>query len=304
MNIEELREQLEQLAGLPSRPTAEARDGVRRRVNRHRRRMGATSAMAAALVVAIIGVGVWNAQDSAVKVRTVPSTTSRAHEIGCETGVETVPANEVPSDVAAWADGEPVVGHSELWTVRKLLTLAPTFDHGIWRAKIAWFTRPFGIPKINGRRLDGPGTFRGDANSATDQRGTWVASGLAFSQAGCWEVTASFDNSGIVFRILVGDPPRPLAIGTIAGTLREVGGPPPGLDRAIPGTITAEGDTTAVATTTNTGDFSIDVPVGTYAVTGTSPLVNDGREKCLAERAAVVVERGRTTHVAVVCSIS
>ena len=287
MNIEELREQLEQLAGLPSRPTAEARDGVRRRVNRHRRRMGATSAMAAALVVAIIGVGVWNAQDSAVKVRTVPSTSSRAHEIGCETGVETVPANEVPSDVAAWADGEPVVGHGELWTARSLLSLAPTEDHGIWRAKIAWFTRPFGIPKINGAPARRPRHLHASTPIRDRPEGNLGRVGVSSSRPGCWEVTASFDNSQIVFRILVGDPPRPLAIGTIAGTLREVGGPAPGLDRAIPGTITAEGDTTAVATTTNTGDFSVDVPVGTYAVTGTSPLVNDGREKCLAERAAL-----------------
>ena len=264
--------------------------------------MGASSAVAAGLVVAIVGVGVWNAQDSPVKVRTVPSTTPGAHEIECETGVETVPANEVPSDVAAWAGGEPVVGHGELWTARKLLSLAPTEDNGIWRAKIAWFTRPFGIPRIDGRRLDGPGTFHASADRADDQRGTWVASGLEFSQPGCWEVTASFDNSEIVFRILVGDPPRPLAIGTIAGTLREVGGPPPGLNVTIPGTISVAGDATAAATRTSTGSFSVDVPAGTYTVTGTSPMINDGRQQCVTERPVgrVVVVPDRTILVTVV----
>jgi hypothetical protein len=302
MNVEELREQLDLLAGPEVHTTTDARERVRRRVGRHRRRIGATSALAAGLVVAIVGVGVLNTRDSQVKVRTVPSTAPRAHEIDCKTGVGTVPANEVPADVAAWSQGEPVVGHGELWTVRSLLSQEPTFQRGVWRTKIAWFTRPFGIPRFSGRRLDGPGTFRGEGNAATDASGTWVASGLEFSAEGCWEVTASYDISRITFRILVGDPPRPLAIGRISGTLREIGGPRPGLDRSVPGTISIEGDSTAVAASTSTGEFSVRVPVGTYNVTGTSPLVNEGREKCVVSD-PVIVENGRTTRVTVVCPI-
>jgi hypothetical protein len=221
MNIEELREQLGELAGPTPTATTAARDTVRRRVDRHRRRLSATSALAAVIVVAIVGVGVWNVQDSPVKVRTVPST-SRAPEFECATGVMAVPKTDVPLEVYGWADGAPVVGHGELWTVRSLLSQTPTRDGGVWRVKIAWFTRPFGIPRIDGRRLDSPGTFRADANEATDARGTWVASLLEFSRPGCWEVTARFGLSKVVFRILVGDPPQPLATGTIAGALRLV----------------------------------------------------------------------------------
>ena len=225
MNIEELREQLEQLAGSPSRPTAEARDGVRRRVNRHRRRMGATSAMAAALVVAIIGVGVWNAQDSPVKVRTVPST---ANPLECRADVGTVPANQVPADVAAWADGEPVVGHGALWTIRSAVTVAPAYDKGGWFLKFPWLTRPYGLPKFTGRRLDGAGTFRAEAGPATDQRGTWVVSSLDFSALGCWEVTASYRNVGIVLDLVRTLPwarsPAPCEVGPAPGHHQVIAG--------------------------------------------------------------------------------
>jgi hypothetical protein len=184
-----------------------------------------------------------------------------------------------------------------LWTVRSLLSRAPTLDQGTWRTKIAWFTRPFGIPRFGGRRLDGAGTFHGEGNAATDQHGTWVASSLEFSAAGCWEVTVSYENTKIVVRILVG-----AERGTISGRLREVGGPAPGLDRSVPGTISIEGDSTAVGASTSTGEFSVQVPVGTYTVTGTSPLVNDGREKCVVSD-PVIVESGRTTKVTVICPI-
>jgi hypothetical protein len=295
VNLEELRDQLEQLAGPETRATAAARDAVRRRVGRHRRRMGATSAVAGALVIAIVGVGLLKAQDSQVKVRTVPST---APPPNCRLGdVGTVPANKVPADVAAWSHGEPVVGHGALWTVTKLLSNAPTLDHGAWRTKIAWFTRPFGIPDLRGRRLDGAGTFHADANRAVNASGVWVASSLEFSAAGCWEVSVGYRNVGLVFRILVG-PAR----GTISGSLLEVGGPAPGLDVAIPGAISVESATASAAASTSTGDFSVDVPAGTYTVSGTSPRYNGGLSKCYAE-GPVVVRRGRTTTVKVICAV-
>lgn len=294
MNIEELREQLDLLAG-PASVTPDAREGVRHRVRRTRRRASATSAMAAVLVVAVVAVGVRDARRSPIDVKTVASSTA-APAASCRPGVGTVPAKDVPRDVAKWADGAPVVGHGALWTIRSAMAAAPTWYNGTWLLKFPWFTRPFGLPRINGHRIDGPGSFRFDAGSATDQGGTWVVSSLEFSALGCWEVTASYRNVGIVFRILVRD------IGTIAGTLREVGGPSPGLDRAIAGTVTITGRSGfSVRAPTNRNGFSVDLPVGTYTVTGTSLSINDGHTSCSAG-GPVAVARGLTT-VAVICPI-
>lgn len=301
MNVEELREQLEQLAGPQAEAPTDARAAVRRRVARHRRRAGVTSLVAALLVVGIVGVGVRAIEDPPVRVSTAPSTAAPRRDVPCLTGVKTVPAKDVPADVARWADDAAVVGGGELWTVRSLLSLEPTFQSGVWHAKIGWFTKPFGVPRFSGRRLDGPGTFHGDGTAATNASGTWVASGLDFSAEGCWEVTASYDTSQITFRLLVGDPPRPLAIGTVSGTLR-LGGGLSAREDAIPGTVTfmrADGsDVSAVAT--SDGTFSIDVPVGTYAVTATSPNYQHGGATCRADK-PVVVTRGRTSRVHVKC---
>ncbi len=69
-----------------------------------------------------------------------------------------------------------------------------------------WITRPFGIPVITARRLDGSGTFRASANEAIDQNGRWVASNLIFSTAGCWEVTGRYRESMLRFETRVGTP--------------------------------------------------------------------------------------------------
>jgi hypothetical protein len=293
MNVEELREQLELLSG-PSSATPEAREGVRRRVRRTRLRAGAASAVAAVLVVALLGLGVRDARRSPIDVRTVPSSTP----VSCDGDVGTTPPKEVPSDVAKWAGGAPVVGHGALWTIRSAIDVAPDHQGDVWRLKFPWFTRPFGLPKITGRRLDGPGGFHSHAGSATDARGTWAVSTLEFSAPGCWEVTAGYRNVGITFRILVGEP---LGRGTIAGTLREIGGRPPGLNRTISGTVSFEGTGESAAASTG-GTFSVDVAVGTYTVTGTSPQYQGGLAQCHAD-APVVVRRGHTTKVTVICPI-
>jgi hypothetical protein len=303
MNVEELREQLDQAAGPEQRVTPEAREGVRRRVRRSRRRMGAVSATAAVLVAVLIGAGVRAARNPMVEVRTVPATVAPAPPSDCRPGIGTVPKNEVPLPVFGWAQGAPVVGGGELWTIRSAIAVPAIHEQGTWLLKFPWFTRPFGLPQINGRRLDGPGTFRSDAGRADDQTGTWVASSLEFSVPGCWEVTARFDNAKLSFRILVGNPPRPLAIGTIAGTLREVGGPAPGLARAIAGFLRVFNATGGWdGPTDGSGNFRVDLPVGTYTVTGTSPVFGAGQYPCTAG-GPVVVARGRTTTVEVICSI-
>ncbi|HEY5013132.1 MAG TPA: hypothetical protein VIK61_10565 [Acidimicrobiia bacterium] len=307
MNLDELRAELDRLAGPEVLATDDVRGAVRRRADRARRRFGAMAATATVVVVVLVAVLVGGAlrsgDGSNIKVASVPPTTTVADH-SCDSHVAITPANDVPSDVAAWAQGAPVVGHGGLWTARSAIAVrALRQPDGTWLLKFPWFTRPFGVPQINGRRLDGAGSFHSDANAATDQRGTWVASSLAFSTSGCWEVTARFGGATITFRTLVGSPPLPLAIGTISGTLREVGGPAPGRDLTVAGTVRGEGTQGSwEARTTPGGDFSIDVPVGTYRVTGSSPVfLNDLRDACGGGTA--VVTRGHTTSVQVICPV-
>jgi hypothetical protein len=308
MNIDDLRDQLEELAGPVPSATATARAAVGTRVQRGRRRRsliaGGTSALAVALVVAIVAIGL-NGSGGPVKVgTTTPSTTTAPPVPRCALGVSTVPGAQVPNAVSAWAHGFPVVGGDELWTTRRAITVGPLHDGAVYRMKISWFTTPFGLPAITARRLDAvepPAT--GDANEAIDQRGRWVASTIELPSAGCWEITARYQNSTIVFRRLVGDPPRPLAIGTIAGLLEEVG------FRSLPirGTIKIDGTTTAVndfgvsVKTDENARFRVDVPAGIHDVTATSPQFQGGRFPCTAGR--VIVRPGQTVHVDVNCPI-
>jgi hypothetical protein len=80
--------------------------------------------------------------------------------------------------------------------------------------KFPWFTRsPFGLPQIDGRRIDGPGTFHADVNKATSPDGTdWVVSSLEFSEPGCWEITARYYDPTLplTFRLEIGAKETPL----------------------------------------------------------------------------------------------
>jgi hypothetical protein len=101
------------------------------------------------------------------------------------------------------------VGDSALWTIRSAIDVPGSHQSNIWRAKFPWYTRPFGLPTITGRRLDGTGTFRADAHPATDSRGTWVVSSLEFSRPGCWEVISRYGSSSIRFRMHILTNARP-----------------------------------------------------------------------------------------------
>ena len=113
----------------------------------------------------------------------------------------------VPDDVLKWSADTDVIGSGSLWTKRANTSVAPIPLDGAWYLKFSWYLRPQGLPVITGRRLDGPGTFPADVNSATDSRGTWVVSGLNFSTTGCWEVTARYAGSEITFDIEAGRTP-------------------------------------------------------------------------------------------------
>jgi len=133
----------------------------------------------------------------------------------CTRMPEPVARRDVPRDVEDWAQGHQVVGHGALWTERDLIP-SPSFewvDPGTgdrYGLKFPWYLRPArgDVPKITGRRVDGPGTFGAEAHPAyTDT--VWVASGLEFSTGGCWKVVAEYRGSTLKFRVWVGPEPSP-----------------------------------------------------------------------------------------------
>jgi hypothetical protein len=172
-----------------------------------RRRWLATLAGVVVIVVAggaVIAVSDKN-DNARLSVGQSPSpkttTSTAANTTTCAASISVVPRAKVPHDVAAWAQGAAVVGNGALWTVRTHIDLPGSHQGNIWRVKFSWYTRPFGLPTITGRRLDGTGTFHADANPATDARGTWVVSSFEFSRPGCWQVTSRYRNSTIRFRM-------------------------------------------------------------------------------------------------------
>jgi photosystem II stability/assembly factor-like uncharacterized protein len=172
-----------------------------------RRRRRSTAALAALAAIAVVAAGVATlsspAGDHKISVVQPPARVQPP----CAAGIDAVPAAEVPSDVAAWADGRPVVGGGQLWTAESAMHVAGTPVGPAWDLKFPWFTKPSGLPQISARRLDGPGTFSSDVNHALDSRGAWVVSSLQFSTPGCWEVTGRFQSSTLTFRVAIGPVP-------------------------------------------------------------------------------------------------
>jgi len=152
-----------------------------------RRRIGASAALA--LTAAILSL-----QDGASSAATTAS--------GCVASIK--PAHGVPHDVAVWAQGRPVVGEGSLWTTRAAVGVPPRRDGTGWLLKFPWLTRPNGLPRIDGRRLNGPGVFHYDVNRAYDARGAFDTSTLHFSTPGCWQVTGRYGSSTLRFQLRVG----------------------------------------------------------------------------------------------------
>jgi hypothetical protein len=180
-------------------PSAKALFEEARQRRRHHRIVGIA-------VVAVMSVG---ALLTALFVRGGGTVTSPSGSIplrgltGCVASIEPVRAEE-PHDVALWAHGEQVIGEGSLWTVR-----SATSVHGVqygtgWHLKFPWYTRPNGVPRIEARRINGPGTFNYDVNRAYDARGAWNTSTLDFSVPGCWQVTGQLGASTLRFRLSVG----------------------------------------------------------------------------------------------------
>ena len=129
------------------------------------------------------------------------ATTVRAAPAPCTRTLTVVSPDRAPAGVA---HGRPVVGSGALWTIASAMTEHGNHQTRGWVVKMPWITRPFGIPVITGRRLDGAGTFAASADEAIDQNGKWVASNLIFSTPGCWEVTGRFRGSTLRFEVRIG----------------------------------------------------------------------------------------------------
>ena len=94
------------------------------------------------------------------------------------------------------------------------------------------------------------------------------------------------------------------ADGTLTGHLYGVGGPPPGLPRPWPGTVTLTGPHAHLDVPVGaSGAFSVTVPPGRYTVVGHSPLYQSGAAPCQATGAATVTS-GHTSTADVWCQMS
>lgn len=82
-----------------------------------------------------------------------------------------------------------------------------------------------------------------------------------------------------------------------------MGGPAPGAPRPWPGTVTLTGPGVHRAVGVGAGGrYSVRVPAGTYAVTGRSPLYQDGAAVCRAAGPATVTS-GHRTEADVLCQL-
>ncbi|MCW2526000.1 MAG: hypothetical protein JWM76_860 [Pseudonocardiales bacterium] len=98
----------------------------------------------------------------------------------------------------------------------------------------------------------------------------------------------------------------------IAGTLREVGGPGPGINIAQVGQILVYdndrfiGRSIASITTDSVGRFNVSVPPGTYFLAGTYRLgatSNEAGEAPCASSEPVVARAGETISIVVACHV-
>jgi hypothetical protein len=94
-----------------------------------------------------------------------------------------------------------------------------------------------------------------------------------------------------------------LSPGTLTGQLRVVGGTV-GSDRPVAGSVTISDGTTRQVQVANDGNFSVQLPPGTYTIVGHSPSVLAGTEQasCPVTQTASVTS-GATVNVNAICSI-
>ena len=94
-------------------------------------------------------------------------------------------------------------------------------------------------------------------------------------------------------------------VGTLTGHLRQAGGPAPGVNRPVEGTVSISGpDNSVTLNVGRDGLITADLPAGTYTDEGHSPTTLSGNEQadCPAVAPAVVTA-GQTSTSDAICSI-
>jgi hypothetical protein len=137
---------------------------------------------------------------------TAPSSASASRLPPCTSQPSAVSASHVPDAVKVLTHGMPVIGSGSLWALQSATEgTAVRLPDGTHLMKFPWFLNPpvRDTPMITGRRLDGRGTFRYDANVAIDGSRTFATSSLYFSALGCWQVKGHYRGSTVSIRLRV-----------------------------------------------------------------------------------------------------
>ena len=92
--------------------------------------------------------------------------------------------------------------------------------------------------------------------------------------------------------------------GTVTGTYLRVGGPAGTANVPLPGTVSFRSGTGSVITVSSnsTGRFTGQLPPGSYTVTATSSLINDGTSTC-SRPLTTRVQAGKTVTLTLICDI-
>lgn len=126
-----------------------------------------------------------------------------------------------------------------------------------------------------------------------------VSAVVVLSLAGCTSV-ASGDAQSPVTHPATGNA-RTVEV---SGDFLRSGGPAPGKDVPLSGTVVFESsDATLRVTVGSSGHFQVKVPPGRYQVTGTSPHMNGGQAQCRQD-APLDARLGGVNNVRVICIVA
>ena len=90
--------------------------------------------------------------------------------------------------------------------------------------------------------------------------------------------------------------PTPTAIGGVSGTFRVSGGPYPGVDEPLSGIVAFDGRGTEEVTASD-GTFALELPPGTYTVTGQPQEGRFAPTTCPPKTLTVVADQVSTVEV-------
>ena len=127
-----------------------------------------------------------------------------------------------------------------------------------------------------------------------------VSAVVVLSVAGCTS-GASSDARSRATPPATGNDAQPVEV---SGDFLRSGGPAPGKDVPLSGTVVLESShTTLRVTVGSSGHFQVKVPPGRYQVTGTSPHMNGGQAQCRQD-APLDARLGGVNNVRVICIVA